>query len=403
MTGGSGVETLVAGLDVRRSRVVAWVRGSGRPLAEVTAVLPTARPGPDRVELVPAAWEAACRGALAAAVARAGRPGLEYLAVTVSAPRRGFVLLDAAGEPLGAGVLDGDRRGAPYAAVLAGRQGLTGQQPSGELALPGLLAVRAKEPQRWAATARVLSLHDWLVRRLCGAAVVEVSYACAAGMADVAARGWATGLLTEAGVDLARLAPVVEPGTVVGELRPGWGPPATLPVVTGCGDVLLAAVGAGGLAEDVVVVVGAGRRVVAATRRPVPVPAGRLTLSTHAAPGLWAVEGAGAPPGSDLAAQAFAVRRDLEDLEDGRAPGAACVVADGAASDDGFAALLAQVLGRAVRKAPTRGVAEAGELLAARALGVHAHPPGLPDRVLAAGDASPWQEPYDAWVDPRPR
>jgi sugar (pentulose or hexulose) kinase len=42
------------------------------------------------------------------------------------------------------------------------------------------------------------------------------------------------------------LAPAVEAGTVVGELGQGWGLPATLPVVAGCGDTQLAAMGVGG-------------------------------------------------------------------------------------------------------------------------------------------------------------
>ena len=353
--------TLVAGLAVGASSVTGWVQEDGRSLAEVTVAM---------------SWDlaegaAACRNALAQAVARAGRPGDDYLAVTATSMHEGFVLLDAAGAPLGPGELAGP-------------------------VLPALLELRAQEPERWLRTARVLFVHDWLVWLLSGVQVTEISYACAAGMADVAARRWSTGRLDECGIGRSRLAPVVEPGTVVGELQPGWALPPTLPVVSGCGDLQLAAAGAGGLTDGVVVIVaGSTTQVLAAVARPGPAPA-RLRLSTHAAPRLWALAGDAGP------ADGFAVRRDLADLERtlGR-PAGSVVVTGSAAADGALPALLAQVLGRDVRHAAGCGGPAAGELLASRALGVHAHAPGLPSRVVPAGDPQPWQEPYDRWCAAR--
>jgi len=226
---------LVAGLDVGGSSVKAWVADvEGRVHAEVVRALPSLRPAHQRVELEPAVWEATCRGALSSAAEAA--PDGDWLGVTVSTLRQGFVLLDSAGHVLGNGVLNSDRRGGPYAGVLAGTHQLTGHWPAPELTLPKLLAVRAEEPERWAATARVLFLHDWLVARMTGVHATEASYACAGGMADVVRRDWALDLLQDNGIDAPLPAPVVEAGTVVGELLPGWGLPATLPVVAGCGD-----------------------------------------------------------------------------------------------------------------------------------------------------------------------
>ncbi|MGI8535878.1 MAG: xylulokinase [Mycobacteriales bacterium] len=291
---------LVAGLDVGGSSVKAWVAdGSGRVLAEVARPLLSLRPAPHRVELDPVAWERCCREALREAFDAAGRPGHDYLGVTVSTLRQGFVLLDGAGEVLGNGILNSDRRGGAYARVLAGTHRLTGHWPAPELTLPKLLAVRAEEPERWAATARVLFLHDWLVWRMTGVQVTEASYACAGGMADVAARTWAVGLLEDCGVGMSRLAPVVEAGTVVGELRDGWGLPATLPVVAGCGDTQLAAMGVGGLGDGVLTIVaGSSTPVQAATASPARDPLGRPWVSTHAAADRWAAEGNAGYPGT---------------------------------------------------------------------------------------------------------
>ena len=452
---------LVAGLDVGGSSVKAWVAELDRPgvLAQAGRPLDIVRPGPFRAEVDPQVLEAACRAALSEVVARVARPAVDYLGVTVCTLRQGFVLVDGAGAPLGLGILNSDRRGAPYAEVLAGRYGLTGHWPAPELTLPKLLAVRAEEPERWAATARVLFVHDWLLWRMCGEQVTEGSYACAGGMADVARRAWAVELLEETGVGTSRLAPWVEAGTLVGELGEGWGLPATLPVIAGSGDTQLAAMSAGGLGDGVITVVaGSSTPVQVATTEPVEDPLGRPWVSTHARRGLWAAEGnAGYPgttqgwwdaltgpaattqpqlPGDLIAvtappywsretwehkppvslvglrpdstaqdvraalahAHAFSVRGNIDDLERalGR-PATAIVVTGGGAQDGVLPALLAAVLGRDVH-CGSSATAAAGVTLVATALGAHAHPPGLPEQVVPAGDPTIWQSAYERWV-----
>jgi xylulokinase len=447
---------LVAGLDVGGSSVKAWAADvEGRVHAEQVRALPSLRTAAHRVELEPAVWEATCRRALGAVAEQL--PDAQWLGVTVSTLRQGFVLLDAAGDVLGNGVLNSDRRGGPYVAVLAGTHPLTGHWPAPELTLPKLLAVQAEEPDRWAATRRVLFLHDWLVARMTGVHATETSYACAGGMGDVARRTWASDLLMDNGIPASLLAPVVEAGTVVGELLPGWGLPATLPVVAGCGDTQLAAMGVGGLGDGVVTVVaGSSTPVQVATSSPVVDPLARPWVSTHAAPDLWAAEGNAGYPGTFsgwwdglapgggaarehglvavtaapywsqetwevkppasllglrpdttaqdvrtalLEAHAFAVRGNVEDLSRavGREP-TAVVVCGGAAADGRLPALLAQVLGRDVHcAAGASAAAAAGAVLVARALGAHAHLPGLPAQVLPAGERAPWDAPYDRW------
>ena len=297
----------VAGLDVGGSSVKAWVSGGpdqrlGWPnLSGVgsSRSLPVRRTAHRRVELDPATCEALCRAALADAVDAAGQSGQDYLGMTLSTLRQGFVLLDRTGEPLGDIVLNSDGRGEPYASVLDGAYATTGHWPAAELTLPKLLAVRAQEPDRWAATRKVLFLHDWLLYRLTGLQVTEASYACAGAMADVAARDWAWDLLLDNGIQRGLLAPVVQAGTLVGELLPGWPLPAGLPVVAGCGDTQLAAMGMGGLADGVVTVVaGSSTPVQVATSQPLADPLQRPWVSTHATAELWAAEGNAGYPGT---------------------------------------------------------------------------------------------------------
>lgn len=454
---------LVAGLDVGGSSIKAWLRSGPDGPQFVKALsrhpLPVRRPAPGRVELDAGELEMLCRAALDSLAESAEGAGMDLLGLTVSTLRQGFVLLDGAGEPLGPIVLNSDGRGAPYASVLAGTYATTGHWPAGELTLPKLIAVQRCEPERWAATRRVLFLHDWLVWRLTGRQVTEASYACAGGMADVAARTWAFDLLAEHGIDRALLAPVVQAGTVVGELAAGWSLPATLPVVAGCGDTQLAAMGVGGLADGVITVVaGSSTPVQAATAQPLADPLQRPWVSTHAAPHLWAAEGNTGYPGafSDwwrefvgvvggverqpgllaltatpywsqqtwehrppasllglqpdttwdnvrtalLDAHAYAVRGNVEDLE--RALGrraSAVVMCGGAAADGQLPNRVAEVLGRQVHWGADvdSAVAQAGWALVARAVGAHAHLPGLPEVIVPAGDPAPHDEPYARW------
>jgi len=342
----------VAGLDVTTSAVRAWVADvEGELLAEAVVALPMLRPPADRLELDPSAWEAACRSALSQVVA--GLPVDQLLGVTVSTPRRGFVLLDAGGEVLGRGVLDGDRR-------------------EGSM-LSQLLAVRAEEPDRWAATRRVLSLHDWLVWQMAGVQVTEVSYACGTGLADVAARGWDRDLLAAHGLGVGLFAPVVEAGALVGELGEGWGLPQWLPVVAGCGDVQLAVTGLGGLADGVLTI-DAGGPPGAQLASAVPVGGPAVRVSTHAARGLWLMEtdtdGAG-PEGALVA---------VARLEQALGRPADAVVVRGSRVE---AQSLSEALGRDVHLTSGAGaVPAAGAALVGRAVGAHAHLPALPKTLL---------------------
>lgn len=445
---------LVAGLDVGGSSVKAWVSELDGPLRS-TATVPTQtlRPAPHRAEMDPDAWESACRQALSQAVAQAG-PG-DWLGLTVSTLRQGFVLLGANGRHLGPGILNSDRRGGPFAEVLDGRYELTGHWPASELTLPKLLAVQAEEPDRWEATRCVLFLHDWLLWRLCGVRATEASYACAGGMADVVRRSWAVELLTECGIGTGRLAPIVEAGTQVGELLDGWPLPATLPVIAGCGDTQLAAVSAGGLGDGVLTVVaGSSTPVQAATCEPTSDPLGRPWVSTHAAADLWAVEGNAGYPGSFsgwwssvcdaptvddpggvvavtatpywsqetwehkppwslvglspgttpgqvrralLEAHAFSAAGAVVDLERVLGPSRALVVAGGGGPE--LAPLLAQLLSRQVHLADEGGPARGGAHLVARAVGAHTHLPHLPEKTWPAGDPGALAQRRQRWAE----
>lgn len=291
---------LVVGLDVGGSAVKAWVaeRGGGVVVAAVNEALGTQRPTLHTAEFTPAAWWDACRRALAAAVTRADRPAEDYDGLTVSSLRQGFVLLGKRGE-LGKGVLNGDRRGARMLGALRQRYGsaaiyaLTGHWLAPELTLPKLMTVASAELSRWQRTERILFVHDWLLWRLSGALINELSHASSGQLTDVRARTWASDLLTDTGIGTAKLCRLVEAGAVVGRLRTGLvtGLPEGLPVVAGGGDTHLAALGVGGLEPGVATVVAGSSTPVQLAVEAVPAdPLRHPWVSAHVAPGLWAAE-----------------------------------------------------------------------------------------------------------------
>ncbi len=299
---------LAAWLDLGGSAVKAWVAEVGGPVvAEAAEPLFTSRPRRHAAELDPGEWWAAARRSLRAAVERAGPAPGGFAGITASSLRQGFVLTDDTDE-LGPGVLNSDRRGASHLDRLRTDVGVetlyrtTGHWPAPELTLPKLLHLADAEPERWRATRRVLFVHDWVLWRLCGQVATEASYASAGQMADVSARDWARDLLDAVGLGTDRLAPLVEPGTVVGRLTDdGLGLPVGLPVVAGGGDTQVAAMGAGGLAEGVITVVaGSSTPVQAATSAPPDDPLRHPWVSTHLAPDRWAVETNAGYPGTML-------------------------------------------------------------------------------------------------------
>jgi len=451
----------VAGLDAGGSSVKAWARSADGKVT--TAVRPTRvlRPAPHRVEAEPGQWWEACASALREVAAASA--GATCLGVTVCSLRQGFLLLDGAGHELGTAVLNADRRGAPELAAVRGHYATTGHWPAPELTLPKLLALRAAEPDRWAAARRLLFVHDWLLWRLTGEQVTGVDYACAGGMADVAARGWAGDLLAGLGVPAGLLAPVVEAGTLVGGLAAAdVGLPAGTPVIAGAGDTQLAAAGVGGLEDGVVTVVaGSSTPVQAAVQAPPIDPLEHPWVSTHASRDRWAVEtNAGYPgtmagwlagvlradpaglwemardsepgargvtalvaapewseaawsvkaPGAlvgltartsraDLAravleAHCYAVRANVEDLERVLGAPARRIVATGGGADRNLVPLLAAVLGRPVDPV-AEGTSTAGADLVSRAVGAGPVAPLPATFGVAAGDRTPYEEPYE--------
>ncbi len=152
----------------------------------------------------------------------AGATGADVAAVAATSMREGMVLFDRAGREIWA-CPNVDSRAAAEAEDLI-REGAAAKiyAEAGDwvsITAPARLRWLARhEPGILAATGRLGMLSDWIVYRLCGQHVTEPSCGSSSGMFTLADRRWSPSITALCGLPAAVLPPVVDPGTVVGEV-----------------------------------------------------------------------------------------------------------------------------------------------------------------------------------------
>ncbi len=287
--GGSSVKATV--LCTRMWRVLACARSEYRALYLA----------PHHAEFDTDQWWAVIQETCAAAVAQAAAPPDSYLAITCTAMRSSFVLLDGAGNPLAPGVLNLDGRGTPYLAEIRDALGadalymLTGHWPAAPLGLGKLLWFKDCRPELWSRIRHIMQMHDWMLYRLCGEMTSEPSSASMGQLLDVAQRCWATGLLDVLGIDPALFPPLRDGGAYLGGLEPevaqAIGLPAGMPVHVGGGDTHVCCLGVDAVGDgDVVIVGGSTTPIQFTASTPLCDTQHRPWVSAHLWPNRWAIE-----------------------------------------------------------------------------------------------------------------
>jgi autoinducer 2 (AI-2) kinase len=135
------------------------------------------------------------------------------------------------------------------------------------------------------------------VYRLTGQHVTEPSCGSSSGMFTLASRRWSQSIPAMCGLPATVLPPVVDPGTVIGEvtpvaaeltgLRPGT------PVTAGGADTQLGLLGAGAERDEYTVVAGTFWQNTVLLAEPLIDPEVRLRTLCHVVPGEWMLEGIG--------------------------------------------------------------------------------------------------------------
>jgi erythritol kinase len=213
-------------------------------------------PGPGQVEQDMARTWADCAACLRELVERVPRLTARIAALAVTGQGDGTWLIDAAGEPVGGGLLWLDSRAAPL--VEAFRDGpayprhytLTGSGLNPCMSSGQLAWLRQHQPERIARAATAFHCKDWLYFNLTGERVTDPSEATFT-FGNFRTRRYEPEILEAMGIaDLERLLPPVVEGTETSHaLSPSaaaqTGLPEGLPVVLGYLDVVCTALGGG--------------------------------------------------------------------------------------------------------------------------------------------------------------
>lgn len=208
---------------------------------------------------------------LAEAVERAGAPEVAGLSLSVQGDA--IIPLGADGEPVYPAILGMDYRSAPEAEACAARFGAealfarTGMRPHPLNSLSKTLWLRAKRPEVWSRTTKVVTYADFILGRLGAPGFIDFTMASRTMAWDIDRGDWADDLLSELGLHRSLFSTPVATGTVCGRLDPALATRlgvGRMALVAGAHDQPAGALGAGVL-EDGDAVVSTGTAEVLST------------------------------------------------------------------------------------------------------------------------------------------
>ncbi len=261
---------------------------------------------PGFAEADPKQWYENVRETVREAVAKSGVQPSEVAGIATSGMVPAVICVDSSGAPLRRAILQNDARAVgeldALAEQLAGVDlvGITGSALTQQSVAPTALWLRVHEPEVWAQTATLVGSYDWVLMALGAPAHVERNWALESGLITIEGEP-VDAVMDAAGLERGILAPVLDPGTRVGELSASaasdLGLAAGTPLIIGGADHVLSAFAAG-VDQDgdwLVKLGGAGDILVASNTAIVD---SRLYLDAHPVPGRWLPNGCMATSGS---------------------------------------------------------------------------------------------------------
>jgi xylulokinase/glycerol kinase len=256
-------------------------------------------PGPFMVEQDPDVWWRAAMEVSRESMDR--KPsGAGVAAVIVTSQRATVIPVDGNGRVLRPAILWQDNRSIPQCDGIREAVGSTeiyrrtGLKINPYFSLPKILWIKQHEPRAYAATAKFLLVHDFIVHRLTGRFVTDQSHASRT-MAYNLKRYWDGDILDATGVDADKFCTAVPSGERVGavsaEAARLTGIPEATPVFAGAGDQQAAAVGMGIITAGTFMAnTGTGSFVLSPVDEPMLDPRERVLCTVSAAPGKWLQE-----------------------------------------------------------------------------------------------------------------
>ncbi|MDR2110121.1 MAG: hypothetical protein LBP32_02305, partial [Spirochaetaceae bacterium] len=171
-----------------------------KPVFQDSLPIETYFPG-DRAEQNPHDWYRAFLG-VSRGIFRGGFKPEEIRGIIMSGQMQDFIPVDKQGEPVGNAVLYSDGRAGEEAAYLNSLLGeerirrITGNAMDGSIPAAKLLWYRRHEAENYKKTALVLgSPKDYIILKLCGRAVGDITAASTFGLMDIRTKRWDTAFL----------------------------------------------------------------------------------------------------------------------------------------------------------------------------------------------------------------
>lgn len=240
----------VLAVDCSTTAVKALViDAQGHTLAAARRLLTTTSPEPGWFEQQPDSWLEALHGAASEAV-RASGVGDQLRSISITHQRETFVCVDPDGTALRPAILWMDAR----ATEQVQRHGtdrvedLSGKPADVTPAFYKMAWLHEHEPETLGGAHKVVDVHGFLVWHLTGQWVTSSASADPLGIVDIRRSCYSEELLDIVSVRRDQLASLVDPGSVIGPIRPEiaatWGVEHPLQLIAGCGDGQAAGLGA---------------------------------------------------------------------------------------------------------------------------------------------------------------
>jgi sugar (pentulose or hexulose) kinase len=208
--------------------------------------------------------------------------------------------VDAKGRPLCLSILAPDKRAEREVRFITERIGenafyiKTGLRANSYFSLPRMLWLKNHAPQVYDRTAKFLSTQDYLVFKLTGRTVTELSQASRTLCLNVHTRTWDTEILEKVEITEELLPELVEPGQPIALISRSISEDLQIPavpVIAAGGDQMCASLGAGALRDGSVSVNhGTGSFLESPVLQPALDNQKRYLCSIHVVPGHWIIE-----------------------------------------------------------------------------------------------------------------
>ncbi len=243
----------VIGIDVGTSGCKIIAVKEGKVSASKTVGYPLSRPQAGWSEQNPADWwNGVCEGLKTVTSGIADK----IAGVSMSGQMHGMVALDKDLNVIRPAILWNDQRTEKQCdEITAAAGGLDGLLTyTNNMMLTGytggkILWVKENEPENYARIRRVVNPKDYIVLKLTGALITDVSDASGTGFFNVEKRAWATDLIEKVGLDpsffVKPLESTEKAGEITAEAEALTGIPAGVPVFAGGGDAVISTIAMG--------------------------------------------------------------------------------------------------------------------------------------------------------------